>query len=217
MGACFSSVRDSRSSQPTAKIISVNGSLREYPVPVNVSQVLAAESSSSSSSSSSSPSFVCNSDRLYYDDYIPVLDLDDQLQANQIYFVLPASKLRQRLTASDMAALAVKASVALQNASSKGGHRRNKARISPVLVVNQSTSLQSNKVNHGYRGMDDGYAPKWPKKSPGVNGKPGGVAAGGLSRAGSVRKLQRYTSKRAKMAVRSFRIRLSTIYEGAVL
>jgi hypothetical protein len=56
----------------------------------------------SSSSSSSSPSFVCNSDRLYYDDYIPVLDLDDQLQANQIYFVLPASKLRQRLTASDM-------------------------------------------------------------------------------------------------------------------
>ncbi|XP_062165494.1 uncharacterized protein LOC133872006 [Alnus glutinosa] len=215
MGACFSSVigsRESRSSQPTAKIISVNGSLREYPVPVYVSQVLEAESSSSSSSSSSSPRFLCNSDSLYYDDYIPVLDLDDELQANQIYFVLPASKLRQRLTASDMAALAVKASVALQNASTKNGHRRNKARISPVLVVNQSISLQSNKLNH-----DDGYAPKWPKKATGINGKPGGGVAGGLSRSGSVRKLQRYTSKRAKMAVRSFRLRLSTIYEGAVL
>jgi hypothetical protein len=154
---------------------------------------------------------------LYYDDYIPVLDLDDELEANQIYFVLPSSKLRQRLTSSDMAALAVKASLAIQNASSKNGHRRNKARISPVLVVNQSISLQSNKDRNGYRGIDDGYAPKRPKKATGINGKPGGVAAGGLTRAGSVRKLQRYTSKRAKLAVRSFRLRLSTIYEGAVL
>jgi hypothetical protein len=81
---------------------------------------------------------------------------------------------RPTRSTSIVAALAVKASVALQNASSKGGHRHNKARISPVLVVNQSTSFQSNKVNHIYQGMDDGYAPKWPKKSPGVNGKPGG-------------------------------------------
>ncbi|KAE8124380.1 hypothetical protein FH972_019274 [Carpinus fangiana] len=74
MGACFSPVisrREARSSQPTAKI---------------VSQVLELESSSSSSLLSSSPCFVCNSDRLYYDDYIiyiPALDLEDELQANQ--------------------------------------------------------------------------------------------------------------------------------------
>jgi hypothetical protein len=72
MGACFSPVisrREARSSQPTAKI---------------VSQVLEVESSSSSSLLSSSPCFFCNSDRLYYDDdYIPALDLEDELQANQ--------------------------------------------------------------------------------------------------------------------------------------
>ncbi|XP_050259877.1 uncharacterized protein LOC126704941 [Quercus robur] len=34
---------------------------------------------------------------------------------------------------------------------------------------------------------------------------------------GSVRKLQRFTSRRAKMAVCSFRHRLSTIYEGTTL
>lgn len=211
MGGCFSSALgsgDSRSSQPSAKIISLNGALRQHPLPANVSHVLEAERSSSSSSSC----FVCNSDALYYDDFIPALDPDHELQADQIYFVLPASRLQKRLTASDMAALAVKASVALQNASSGNGVRRKKSRISPVLVVNQSVPLKSSEVDRDSEGIDDGYAPKWAKKAPSANG-----AAGGLSRAGSVRKLQRYTSKRAKWAVRSFRLRLSTIYEGAVL
>ena len=137
MGGCFSSVR-SQPAQPAAKIISVNGVHRDYPVPVNVSQVLESEDATASSY------FICNSDRLYYEDYIPTLDLDEELQANQIYFVLPVSKLQHRLSASDMAALAVKASVALQNASTKDGHRRKKARISPVLVINQSVSSESN-------------------------------------------------------------------------
>ncbi|XP_018843086.1 uncharacterized protein LOC109007735 [Juglans regia] len=220
MGVCFSSVwgRESRPSHPTAKIISVNGVLREYPVPVTVSQVLETEKSSSSSSSSSSSCFVCNSDRLYYDDYIPALDGAEELQANQIYFVLPASKLKQPLTASDMAALAVKASVALQNTSKNNGHRRKKARISPVIMVKQSVSFESTKINLDYDGTEDrfgyGYGPRSQKKTPVSDAKPG---VRGLSRAGSVRRLQRYTSTRAKMAVRSFRLRLSTIYEGTVL
>ncbi|CAH2036671.1 unnamed protein product [Thlaspi arvense] len=39
----------------------------------------------------------------------------------------------------------------------------------------------------------------------------------GYNRSGSVRNLRRYTSKRAKLAVRSFRLKLSTIYEGSVV
>ncbi|KAG2726618.1 hypothetical protein I3760_01G122100 [Carya illinoinensis] len=186
MGVCFSSVwgRESRASHPTAKIISVNGVLHEYPVPVTVSQVLETEKSSSSPSSSSSSSscFVCNSDRLYYDDYIPALDGAEELLANQIYFVFPASKLQQRLTASDMAALAVKASVALQNSSKNNGNRRKKARISPVVMVKQSVSFESTKID--YDGTEDrfgyGYGPRSQKKTPITDAKPG---VSGLSRA----------------------------------
>lgn len=39
----------------------------------------------------------------------------------------------------------------------------------------------------------------------------------GMRRSGSVRKLQRYASRRAKLAVRSFKLRLTTIYEGTIL
>ena len=206
MGGCFSSVR-SQPAQPAAKIISVNGVLRDYPVPVNVSQVLESEDATASSY------FICNSDRLYYEDYIPTLDLDEELQANQIYFVLPVSKLQHRLTASDMAALAVKASVALQNASTKDGHLRKKARISPVLVINQSVSSESNDGFGNY-----GFGPNNMNKTLVINAKSKGVVgAAGLSQAASVRRLQRYSSKRAKLAVRSFRLRLSTIYEGTAV
>ncbi|KAM4122462.1 hypothetical protein ACB094_01G085500 [Castanea mollissima] len=205
MGACFSSVKSqSQPSQPSAKVISTNGILREYPVPINVSQLLESEDCLCSSY------FVCNSDRLYYEDYIPVLDLNVELEADQIYFVLPVSKLQQRLTASDMAALAVKASVAIQNASTKDGYRRKKSRISPVLLVNRSASSENySKIN------DYGFEYNSTVNKPLVDAKTLGVAgAGKLSRAGSVRKLQRFTSKRAKLAARSFRLRLSTIHEG---
>ncbi|KAM3758976.1 hypothetical protein ACB098_01G085700 [Castanea mollissima] len=206
MGACFSSVKSqSQPSQPSAKVISTNGILREYPVPINVSQLLESEDCLCSSY------FVCNSDRLYYEDYIPVLDLNVELEADQIYFVLPVSKLQQRLTASDMAALAVKASVAIQNASTKDGYRRKKSRISPVLLVNRSASSENySKINdYGFEYNSNMNKPLV------VDAKTLGVAgAGKLSRAGSVRKLQRFTSKRAKLAVRSFRLRLSTIHEG---
>ncbi|KAK9271021.1 hypothetical protein L1049_026609 [Liquidambar formosana] len=182
MGACFSSDEQSFC-VPTAKVISVAGDLREYSLPFTASEVLQMESSSDSSAC-----FVCNSDRLYYDDYIPALHPEDPLQPGQIYFLLPNSKLQYRLSASDMAALAVKASLALQNSSLKGGRRRKKARISPLLLGAEIHRQPPN------------------KKPPPV-----------ISRSGSVRKLHRYSSKGAKMAVRSFRLRLTTIYEGSVL
>ncbi|KAK8512672.1 hypothetical protein V6N13_082793 [Hibiscus sabdariffa] len=198
MGACFSSdgldlISDS-THHPTAKVVSVSGDLHKYSLPVFVSQVLQAEaalSSSSSSSSSSSKIFLCNSDSLSYEEYIPALDVDDQLQANQIYFVLPVSKLQHRL----VAALAVKASLAMGNDSKNDSNRRNKARISPVMVV-AAADLPSSAAKS--------FAKPQPRQP-------------GMSRSGSIRKLHRYTSRRAKLAVRSFKLRLSTIYEGSVL
>ncbi|XP_075633830.1 uncharacterized protein LOC142606350 [Castanea sativa] len=107
----------------------------------------------------------------------PMKNLNDELEANQIYFVLPVAQLQQRLTMSDMATLAIKFSVALQSASRIDSHCCKKARILGVLVLVDYLELVP----------------------------------------GSIKKLQRFTSRRAKMAVCSFRHRLSTIYEGTTL
>ncbi|XP_006342203.1 uncharacterized protein [Solanum tuberosum] len=195
MGACLSSsstIVDQK--QLTSYVISVNGELRQYSVPINVSQVLQSDISSDHASS-----FLCSSDRLYFDDFIPSLDSQYQLLPGQIYFMLPASKLKYRLSASDMAALAVKASTALEdlnnnknkNKSRKSRKIMSKKRISPMLLqVEEDDYTQTN------------------NKST--------VGLGISMRSASVRKLQRLSSRRAKMAVRSFR-KLITIPEGFVL
>ncbi|KAG7647060.1 hypothetical protein AtNW77_Chr1g0023571 [Arabidopsis thaliana] len=210
MGICVSFRREDSNSSPTVKIVTVNGDLREYNVPVIASQVLEAESAAASSSSSSSrPSsyFICDSDSLYYDDFIPAIKSEEPLQADQIYFVLPISKRQSRLTASDMAALAVKASVAIQNSVKKESRRRKKVRISPVMMLTGS----NDSVN------GNGSETTVKKGRPFVSKTAPVKASSGINRSGSVRNLRRYTSKRAKLAVRSFRLKLSTIYEGSVV
>ena len=231
MGGCFSSVRlgsaaaGTSNSNPSAKVISINGDLRQYPAPVLVSHVLAAETSTSSSSSSSSLSennvFICNSDSLYFDQVIPALEMEDQLQPNHMYFVLPSSKRERPLSSSDMAALAVKASLAL---SLKDGRRRHRkySRICPLSFVN------GHKQHHHDDHHDDDQGIQYDdqdyyltigstKKKKAPSAASGSTTPLGTSRSGSVRKLQRLTSRRAKLAVRSFRLRLTTIYEGTIL
>ncbi|XP_010459795.1 PREDICTED: uncharacterized protein LOC104740799 [Camelina sativa] len=208
MGICVSFNQKNPDTSPTVKIVTVNGDLREYNVPVIPSQVLEAESAAASSSSSSSrPSsyFICDSDSLYYDDHIPAIESETPLQADQIYFVLPVSKRQNRLTASDMAALAVKASVAIQNSVGKESRRRKKVRISPVMMLTGSNDSAGNEktVKKGSRSVVSKTAPF--------------KGSGGYNRSGSARNLRRYTSRRAKLAVRSFRLKLSTIYEGSVV
>ncbi|KAI3427740.1 uncharacterized protein J3R85_009158 [Psidium guajava] len=205
MGGCFS--QEASDPSRTAKVISVDGELHEYPVPVSVSQVLHAETYSPSS-----PCFICNSDRLYYEEFVPALPADDYLSPNQIYFVLPESKLQQRVTASDMAALAVKASVALQKVTKRGGgfrRRRRKTQISPVLAVSFDGGVRGDgggNLGYGNRELEI-------KKSFAAEVKT--VRGASLSRSGSARKTQRLSSKRMRLAVRSFRMKLSTIYEGS--
>ncbi|KAK9928544.1 hypothetical protein M0R45_025674 [Rubus argutus] len=207
MGGCFSVITMDATfepSSPTAKVISTNGSLLEYQVSVAVSLVLKAEEAASSSATGSF--FVCNSDSFNYGTYIPALDSDHQLDADQIYFVLPNSMLHRRLTATDMASLAVRASLALQNASRGRKDRtrlRKKTRVSPVLIVKSEPRSYDDFENDFTIGPSNSLM----KKKPGKDDL-------GSSRSGSVRKLQRYTSKRAMKAVRSFKLRLTPIQEG---
>ncbi|KAB2595786.1 hypothetical protein D8674_031236 [Pyrus ussuriensis x Pyrus communis] len=238
MGGCWSIVlvrgtsssgRDGDESSSTAKVIYMNASVHEYPVPLNVSEVLEADQSSSL--------FICHSDSLYYDSYIPALDSEDPLEANQIYFVLPRSKLQRRLSATDMAALAVRASLALQKINTKasssssslkkekGNKKENKgsgyrnyktARISPVIEMNNNKYANSSAEGDGgdlsMNGLTIGGGGSLAykgQKMMSCSGRGGGSS--------SVRKLRRYTSRKAKLATRSFRLRLSTIHEGSVL
>lgn len=216
MGVCFSSVRlTSDTTTPTAKVVSVNGDLSEYPVPVVVSQILIDSDSF----------FICNSDSLYYDQLIPKLQMDHQLQPNHIYFLLPVSWLERPLSPSLMADLAVKATVALHNPSSSKSksNRRNKSRISPALISDDHSIIS---MVDGHKGAakttsDDYYYDitiGFGSSSMKMKTKPpASSSAANISRSTSVKKLRRFTSSRAKMAVRSFRLTLTTIYEGTVL
>lgn len=86
-----------------AKLIFLDGAIQVYSSPVKVSHIL-----------DQNPEwFVCNSDHMEYDDFVSAVDVDDELQMGQLYFALPSSWLEQPLQAEDMAALAVKASLAL--------------------------------------------------------------------------------------------------------
>ncbi|XP_077231915.1 uncharacterized protein LOC143865277 [Tasmannia lanceolata] len=166
MGSCYSTQTNDSVTPSTAKVITLSGALQEFYLPVIVSQVLQLETTSC---------FLCNSDELNYEEYIPVLDHGKQLYPGQIYFVLPIARLRYPLTASDMAALAVKASLALAQMVKKSAKGR-KTRISPVLDVNQGV-------------VGDGDFDGFNKR---LNYK----VSTGLSRSGSVRKLHLTASRR---------------------
>nr|GEZ13845.1 hypothetical protein [Tanacetum cinerariifolium] len=179
--------------------------------PVFVSEVLDQMDSTSF--------FVCNSDNLSYDQHIRALDAQHELDAGQIYFVLPISKLRDRLSASEMAALAVKASVALNSKpsssfstkSSKGysqqkrsnSYKKKSKKISPFVV------METSKINV-IIDEEAGDCLMLDQKQQ----QQSSSSSLGVSRSGSIRKMQRYSSRKARLAVRSFRLRLSTIYEA---
>ncbi|XP_072968173.1 uncharacterized protein [Typha angustifolia] len=125
MGSSFSS-RTKSNSKPTAKVIAVDGSLKEYSAPTAAADVLGDDIRSH---------FLCNSDALYFDAEIPALGHRERVQVGQLYFVLPNAKLDHPLTGVDMAALAVKASSAL--ASRRRGGRRRIIRVMPVEEMHE--------------------------------------------------------------------------------
>ncbi|KAG6438244.1 hypothetical protein SASPL_103181 [Salvia splendens] len=185
MGICISSNSISASA-PSATVIAATGELIRLPLPATASEALQSLNSPPNSF------FLCSSDRLYFDDFIPPLSPADRLEAGQIYFALPVAKLRYRLAAPEMAALAVKASAAMDQI----GRRKKKARISPAAAAEEEDPQSNHSVTY--------------RKSFGGGEK----KAAAVSRSGSLRKLGRYSSRRAMQAVRSFKNKLSTINEA---
>lgn len=174
------------STSSAANVITTDGELRQFPTPITVSQVLVQLQLSPSSSSF----FICNSDSLYYDENIPALNSTEELQSGQIYFILAKSKLNYPLSASDMAALAVKASKAISSMNNDN-KTNGKSQISPLMASIQLATEGNTNIN-----MSTNSRKSWG----------GGL---GISRSGSLGKLQRYST-------RSFQ-RLTTIHEASDL
>ncbi|KAJ8546106.1 hypothetical protein K7X08_018689 [Anisodus acutangulus] len=104
MGICSSC---ESTSVATAKLILQDGRLQEFPYPVKVSYLLQKDPSI----------FICNSDEMDFGDVVSAVSADEELQPGQLYFALPLSNLKRKLKPEEMAALAVKASSALDNCS----------------------------------------------------------------------------------------------------
>ncbi|KDP46204.1 hypothetical protein JCGZ_10044 [Jatropha curcas] len=106
MGICCSYRKNTAA---TAKLILEDGRLKEFSHPIRVSQILQGNPTS----------FICNSDDLSFDDQVSAIGDEVNLELGEIYFELPISWLDSPIKAEDMAALAVKASLAM-----KIGNRR---------------------------------------------------------------------------------------------
>lgn len=115
MGICTSC---ESTSVATAKLILADGRLEEFSYPVKASYVLQKDPTI----------FICNSDEMDFGDVVSAISGDEELQPGQLYFALPLSRLKRRLQAEEMAALAVKASSALTKSGAcekKCGCRKN--------------------------------------------------------------------------------------------
>ncbi|XP_062194497.1 uncharacterized protein LOC133897706 [Phragmites australis] len=141
----------------TAKVVDLDGSMAQFAGPAAT-----AREALTGNGRRGEPCFVCSSDELRFDAPARALAAEEALQPGQLYFVLPLSMLRRRLSGKDMATLAVKASTA--PAADAGlavwgggygaaGKRRRTARVAPLVDVsnkeNQSEGASWN--HHAYR------------------------------------------------------------------
>lgn len=151
MGSCLSSCHAKEYSvrPSTAKVVGLDGSLKDYSVPITASEALLASSSSSVTvSHAGTGTFLCSADGLFPGALIPALDAGAPLRPGQIYFVLPSTKLGYPLTGPDMAALATRASSALSFDSGKK-RRRSVIRVAPAAEVDEATCEMLNASSGG--------------------------------------------------------------------
>ncbi|CAD6214735.1 unnamed protein product [Miscanthus lutarioriparius] len=97
-----------------ARVVLPSGELREYVPPATAATALQAAGGEGASW------FLCDADGIAFEGgpvAVAAVAPGEELQAGQIYFVLPAEMQRRRLTRDEVAALAVRASSALVKAA----------------------------------------------------------------------------------------------------
>lgn len=85
-----------------------------------------------------------------FDKYVTAMGGESELRPGQLYFELPASWLNRRLTAEDMAALAVKAGAALMVSGGKVGCGCWVKRVDPLVFCDDDDEeMTSSSRSHG--------------------------------------------------------------------
>ncbi|XP_071740335.1 uncharacterized protein [Rutidosis leptorrhynchoides] len=92
----------------TIKVIHAgDGQLHEYQQPITASVVLSCHPNA----------FLCSSETMFINCYIPHIHGDEELQMGQIYFLMPHEKSNIPLSLEELCALAIKTDSALARAS----------------------------------------------------------------------------------------------------
>ena len=110
MGICASSQYTTKGGNlswppPTSKIIYPDGRLQEFRQPIKARLIL-----------SQNPNcFLCNSELMYVNSRLPHVPEDEELQLDQIYFLMPLSKSQATLSLQELCSLAIKASTVLSH------------------------------------------------------------------------------------------------------
>ncbi|KAL7590956.1 hypothetical protein Lser_V15G34552 [Lactuca serriola] len=116
MGNCASCYSASTASNATtAKLILLDGQLEEFSSPMKVFLLTPPLENLGYDQGS----FICNADEMNFDGYVTAMAGEEELRPSQLYFQLPSSWLKRRLTAEDMASMAVKAGKALMISGGK--------------------------------------------------------------------------------------------------
>ncbi|KAM0912152.1 hypothetical protein ACQ4PT_012994 [Festuca glaucescens] len=165
MGSCISRSPASASASgssgrraATAKVVGLNGSMAQHAAPVTAREALGGDGARASV-------FLCSSDELRFDVPPRALEGEETLQPGWLYFVLPVSMLRLALSGHEMAALAVRASSALAEASGVAsplrrktvaggnGRQRKTARVAPLVALDNDEDSElayGGWSQHGY-------------------------------------------------------------------
>jgi hypothetical protein len=111
MGICVSCDAADEGAATAARVVLPSGELREYAPPATAAEALKAAGEGSW--------LLCDADGMAFEGPVAVAAVAPgaELQAGQIYFVLPAEMQRRRLARAEVAALAVRASSALARAA----------------------------------------------------------------------------------------------------
>ncbi|RCV40983.1 hypothetical protein SETIT_9G099200v2 [Setaria italica] len=113
MGACNSCEAAAVAAAPgstsaEARVVLADGALRRFPGGTRASQAVKAAAAGAGAW------FLCSADELELGGAVAGVGPEEALQPGQLYFVLPAAMRRRPLQAEEMAALAIRASAALE-------------------------------------------------------------------------------------------------------
>ncbi|KAL1324093.1 hypothetical protein HN51_034274 [Arachis hypogaea] len=107
MGACASSQFTNKSRkqrwQSSVNIIDMDGKLEKYKEPIKAEHALFKNSDC----------FLCSSEKMYVGSVLPHVDPNEDLQLDQIYFLVPLSKSHVPLSLKELCVFAIKANAAL--------------------------------------------------------------------------------------------------------